>query len=238
MKRKKLYYLLLIIFLVMFAYSIYKLNKYDKAINRKFEVKNNYHRLKGGFNYLDSVDKYRLFYNNNDIKGIIKIDSLDINELVLQGSDNSFYLNHLETKESNIYGSIMLDYRTDLDNSKINIIYGHMSSSDITPFKKLEKYMNYDFYYNNPYINIITDKNEYIYQIFSVVSIKKNNSRYLNTSFKSEQKYLDHINWLKSLSMYNSDIILSSTNQILILQTCSSQKKDEFLLVISRKVSD
>lgn len=156
----------------------------------------------------------------------------------MQSDDNDYYLNHLENKEENIYGSLMLDYRTNLDNDKINIIYGHSSESEITPFKRLEKYLNYDFYNNNRYINIITDTNEYKYEIFSVVNINKNNNRYLNIEFNNEQEYLDYINWLKNLSIYDSNIVLSSTNQILILQTCSSQKKDEFLLIISRKVSD
>ena len=190
------------------------------------------------YNSVNSIDSYRKFYSNDDIKGIIKIESLDISSLIMQSDDNDYYLNHLENKEENIYGSLMLDYRTNLDNDKINIIYGHASESEITPFKRLEKYLNYDFYNNNRYINIITDTNEYKYEIFSVVNINKNNNRYLNIEFNNEQEYLDYINWLKNLSIYDSNIVLSSTNQILILQTCSSQKKDEFLLIISRKVSD
>ena len=190
------------------------------------------------YNSVNSIDSYRKFYSNDDIKGIIKIESLDISSLIMQSDDNDYYLNHLENKEENIYGSLMLDYRTNLDNDKINIIYGHSSESEITPFKRLEKYLNYDFYNNNRYINIITDTNEYKYEIFSVVNINKNNNRYLNIEFNNEQEYLDYINWLKNLSIYDSNIVLSSTNQILILQTCSSQKKDEFLLIISRKVSD
>lgn len=190
------------------------------------------------YNSVNSIDSYRKFYSNDDIKGIIKIESLDISSLIMQSDDNDYYLNHLENKEENIYGSLMLDYRTNLDNDKINIIYGHSSESEITPFKRLEKYLNYDFYNNNRYINIITDTNEYKYEIFSVVNINKNNNRYLNIEFNNEQEYLDYINWLKNLSIYDSNIVLSSTNQILILQTCSSQKNDEFLLIISRKVSD
>lgn len=187
---------------------------------------------------MNIIEEYRKHYNNSDIIATIKINSLDINSLIVRGDDNEYYLNHLENKESSIYGSLMLDYRTDLDTSNINIIYGHMSSSNVTPFKKLEKYLDYDFYKNNPNIFITTDNKTYKYEIFSVANVEKTTYKHLYVSFNDEQEYLDQLNWFKDISKFDSDIILNSSDQILILQTCSSTNSNEFLLIISRKVSD
>ena len=239
MKRKIIYYSSLVIFLITFIYSAFCLNKLNQDLDKKIRLDNEYKNFEKRFyNTINSVEDYRKYYNNDDIKAIIKIDSLDISSLILQGEDNDYYLSHLENNDSSIYGSLMLDYRTNLDTSKINIIYGHMSSSIVTPFKRLEEYLNYNFYDQNRYIEVVTDKSVYKYEIFSVVNISKNNNKYLTTNFINEQQYLDHINWLKEISKYDSDVILSSADQTLILQTCSSTNKDEFLLIISRKVSD
>ena len=232
MKRKIIYYSSLVIFLITFIYSAFCLNKLNQDLDKKIRLDNEYKNFEKRFyNTINSVEDYRKYYNNDDIKAIIKIDSLDISSLILQGEDNDYYLSHLENNDSSIYGSLMLDYRTNLDTSKINIIYGHMSSSIVTPFKRLEEYLNYNFYDQNRYIEVVTDKSVYKYEIFSVVNISKNNNKYLTTNFINEQQYLDHINWLKEISKYDSDVILSSADQTLILQTCSSTNKDEFLLI-------
>lgn len=239
MRNKYIYYLVLSSFIFIFVYSTIKLNANHNALDERIKINKEYSNIeKRYYNSMSSLDYYRNYYSNNDIKGILKIDSLNISSLIMQSNDNDYYLTHLENKDENIYGSIMLDYRTNLDKDKINIIYGHSSDYDTTPFTKLERYLEYDFYKTNPYLEIITDNNTYKYEIFSIINIKKNNSKYLNINFNSEQEYLDYLNWLKRLSIFDSNIVLSSANQILIMQTCSSNKNDEFLLLISRKVSD
>lgn len=239
MKKQVIYYSLLVVFLFAFIFSAINLTKQSKDLNKKIKLNKEYQSFANNFyNSINVLDEYRNYYNNQDIKAIIEIDSLEISSLVVQGQDNNYYLNHLENKETSRYGSLMLDYRTNLDNSKINIIYGHMSNSEATPFKQLEKYLNEEFYENNPYIEIITDNNTYKYEIFSVANINKTSDKHLLVEFSNNKQYLDHYNWLKSISKFNKDITLLENDQILILQTCSSTNSKEFLLIISRKVSD
>lgn len=213
-------------------YSVIGLNKQHEDLDKKIKLNNYYSNInKDSYKYVNVVDEYRKKYNNNDIVGIIKIDDLNLSSLIVQGSDNEYYLNHLENKESSIYGSLMLDYRTNLDNSKVNIIYGHMSNSSVTPFKELEKYLE-DNYKD---IEIIGENNNYQYEVFSVFKVNKKEYRHLKVSFNDDNDYLEQLNWFKNMSIYHTDINLDYSDKILILQTCT-RKSDEFILVIARKV--
>lgn len=226
----------MLICIIFFIYSVYGLNKQNKDLDKKIKLNNYYSNIsKDSYKYVNIIDEYRELFNNNDIVGILNINSLNISSLIVQGSDNEYYLNHLENKESSIYGSLMLDYRTNLNNSKINLIYGHMSNSDATPFKKLDKYLDYDFYKDNKLIEITDEYNTYKYEIFSVAKISKNEYRHLQVKFNNEDELIDQYNWFKEISIYKSDINLNSSDNVLILQTCT-KNSDEFILVISRKI--
>lgn len=48
--------------------------------------------------------------NNKDIVGYLSISNTNINEPILQSTDNEFYLNHGIDKKKNIIGSTFLDY--------------------------------------------------------------------------------------------------------------------------------
>ena len=191
--------------------------------------------MMNNYNYLDVISEFKDKYNNQDIKAILNIDSINLSSLVVQGDDNEYYLSHLENKDDSIYGSLMLDYRTNLDSSKINLIYGHMSYSDYTPFKRLESYLDYNFYMSNPYFTITTDNNTYKYEIFSIAKVNKNESKYLKVDFSNENELLEQYNYLKDISIYKKDILLTSEDNILIMQTCSSNS-NEFLLIIGKVI--
>jgi len=63
------------------------------------------------------------FVEDNDIIGSIKIDSIKLSNLLLQGLDNNYYLNHNYLKELSDNGEIFLDYQGDLINDNNAIIY-------------------------------------------------------------------------------------------------------------------
>lgn len=223
--------------IISFIYSVYGLNKQNKDLDKKIKLNNYYSNIShDSYKYINIIDEYKKKYNNNDIVGILNINSLNMSSLIVQGSDNEYYLNHLENKESSIYGSLMLDYRTNLNSSKINLIYGHMSNSDATPFKKLDKYLDYDFYKDNKTIEITDEYDTYKYEIFSVAKISKDEYRHLIVNFNNSLELLDQYNWFKEISIYKSEIDLNDSDDVLILQTCT-KNSNEFILVISRKES-
>ena len=158
----------------------------------------------------------------------------------MQGDDNDYYLNHTPDGKSNYMGSIYLDYRVNIDSSKKLLIYGHNSSRVEMPFDILEEFYDKDYYDNHKYVEITTSTTKKRYEIFSV-HVETKDFTYMNINFDDEDDYLSHIEKLKSRSMYDTEVQLSSDDEILILQTCSEHPdyrnySKKYLLIILRRV--
>lgn len=166
-----------------------------------------------------------------NIISYLTIPNLINNEPITQYKDNDYYLNHDINNKINITGATFLDYRNKISD-KIIIIYGHNSRTYKTPFQNLEKYYKKEAY--KKYNKIILSNNQYkrIYKIFSVILINKN---YFYTNLTPEN-YLKHLNEIKNMSIYKTDINLSKEDNIIILQTCSYKNNKEFLLIVGKEI--
>ena len=91
-------------------------------------------------------------------------------------------------------------------------------------FNILEKFYDKSFYDNNKKIELVTDTTKKVYEVFSVY-VETIDFSYMNLDFDNDDEYLTHINKLKNRSIYDEEIELTSNDEILILQTCSSLKK-------------
>ena len=181
------------------------------------------------------------YYDNQDIKGIISIDGIDnFNYPIVQASDNDYYLNHNYYKEYDAYGSIYADYRVDLDNSNKLLIYGHSSVKREVPFNTLENYYDKNYYNNHKYITLETKTNTYRYEIFSVY-VETSDFTYMNMNFSNKEDWYLHLLGLQKKSLYNTDVELNNNDDILIMQTCSTNSNykkysKKYLLIVSRRV--
>lgn len=190
---------------------------------------------------VNKIQELQEYYNNSDIKGIISIEGLDnFSYPVVQGYDNDYYLNHDYYKRYNAYGAIYADYRVDLDNSKKVLIFGHSSIKRNVPFNVLENYENQDYYDNHKYITLETRTDSYRYEIFSVY-VETSDFTYMNMIFDSEDEWYAHIMNIKNKSLYSIDVELTKEDDILIIQTCSTNSKyrdysKKYLLVVLRRV--
>lgn len=176
---------------------------------------------------LDSIKQYSLAYSNQDIVGKIIIDDTTINDLIVQGNDNSFYLNHNLFKEEDLNGSIFLDYRNSIYDKQINI-YAHSNQDNTGLFADLKKYRDINF---KSYIKIIT--NTYI-NVYKVVSVKIVNNDYEYMSLDINNS---HINWFNEDTLYNTDDFLTINDNILVLQTCSYDHVGDLLVATSKLIS-
>ena len=184
-------------------------------------------------------NKYKTDANKSDEVATLYIENDTFNTKIVQGKDNNFYLNHDINKRKSKFGTPFLDYRTDLSAKKL-IIYGHNSRNINMVFKVFENYYNKDYLNSHKNIILQTNNEKRIYEIFSVY-IETDNWDYLDIDFPTRKSYFDHLNELKSKSMYEIDTELDGDEDILIIQTCSTLKKysnynKKFLLIISRRV--
>ena len=244
MKNTNKHYIIIIL-LVMLIISIITFNiyKYNNTLKNKIinsntiEVNHEINKI----NYEEELNKIRSKYNNNDIVGVLS-NSLDtLNEIVMQSTDNDYYLEHTVYHEYNWRGQTFLDYRNDINNSDKLIIYGHNSNYYNLPFKVLENYYNKSYYDENKYLYLQTNLNKYKYEIFSVYVEVSDWDYYNKMKFNTKNEYYNHILKLKNKSMYDTNVLVNSDDKILIIQTCSTKKEysnyeNKFLLIIAKRV--
>lgn len=244
MKNTNKHYIIIIL-LVMLIVSIltFYIYKYNNTLKSKIINSNtievNYEINK--IDYEEELNKVRNKYNNNDIVGILSNSDDTLNEIVMQSTDNDYYLEHTVYHESNWRGQTFLDYRNDINNSDKLIIYGHNSNYYNLPFKVLENYYNKSYYDVNKYLYLQTNLNKYKYEIFSVYVEVSDWDYYNKMKFNTKDEYYNHILKLKNKSMYDTNVLVNKDDKILIIQTCSTKKEysnyeNKFLLIIAKRV--
>ena len=134
--------------------------------------------------YKKIIDDLRVAYNNNDVIGKLTIEGTDIDEAIMQSSDNDFYLRHTEYGAYQQEGSIYADFRTNLDSRKV-LIFGHSSPNWQVPFNELERYYEKDFYDSHKYIKVTTENGQNTYLIFSVF-VETSDFTYMNLNITND----------------------------------------------------
>lgn len=165
------------------------------------------------------VDINKLKTFNPDTIGFIKVMGTNINYPFVQTLDNDYYLNRSYDKTYNNAGWIFLDYRNNEFNDKNTIIYGHGRING-TMFGSLKDTLKSSWQSNkdNYIIKISTEKENSIWQIFSVYKIATT-SDYLQTTF-SDNEFESFISLIKERSSYNFETNVTNEDKVLTLSTC------------------
>lgn len=175
------------------------------------------------FDYMNlkfiDVDINKLKTFNPDTIGFIKVMGTNINYPFVQTLDNDYYLNKSYDKTYNNAGWIFLDYRNNEFNDKNTIIYGHGRING-TMFGSLKDTLKSSWQNNkdNYIIKISTEKENSIWQIFSVYKIPTTND-YLQTTF-SDNEFESFISLIKGRSSYNFETNVTNEDKVLTLSTC------------------
>ena len=180
------------------------------------------------------LEEKREEFKNNDIVARLEIPDL-FNILIVQGNNNEFYLNHNLYRKKDVKGTEYIDYRVNTESKQINI-YGHNSRTYDIPFKKLEKFLDEEFFNTHEYIVLQTLNSKRVYRIFS---IKEDNGNYEHMKVtKTGKEFKEHINTLKSNSIYTREVKFDEDSNLLILQTCTYGKKNTFYIISAIEIKN
>lgn len=183
----------------------------------------------------DYINELRSKYDNDDIKGILSIDGLDVSIPVVKGKDNSYYLKHAVNKKKSVIGSVFIDYRNNTTSRQINV-YGHNSTKFNPPFKVLEGYLNEEYYDEHKYFEFMVNDETRKYEIFSVIVANKDSSEeHMQFSYKKNSDWLKHFQRLQKKSKYKINVTVNKDDKIMVLQTCIFGRYHDKLLVIVGK---
>lgn len=230
---------LIILCLIVLSLGIYIFYGYKDTTNILL-INNSDNIIVKESSYTENISLLQNEYNNTDIKGTIEILNTDYSNPIVQGKDNDYYLTHTPSKKSHILGSVFLDYRVDIDNSKKLIVYGHNGPNYSAPFHILENYYDENYYNNHKIVLIKTQNKVRKYELFSMY-VETNDFSYMKVHF-TDNSYLKQLNMFKEKSWFKSNVELTKDTNILVLQTCSRHPKylkyeDRFLLLVFKEVN-
>ncbi len=173
-----------------------------------------------------SIDFDALKQINPDVIGWIRFDDTDavnVDYPILHGETNDDYI-HTDLYGTYHYaGSIFLESANSANLTDIyNIIYGHNMRNG-SMFGTLRRYRDRDdFYEENPYFTIYTPHGAYRYAIFGYANVSDSSDIYRVGFMTNNSEYQELINSMLSLSMRDTGIVPSATQQTVTLSTCTS----------------
>lgn len=236
---KKIKIILFFTFIIIFIFSLFNILKWNNNnIKTKKQLDELYNNITINDTYEDdekllNVDFDNLKLINNSIVGWINLNKTKINYPFVQHNNNKYYLDHSFDKTYNQAGWPFLDYRNDKKNfNKNNIIYAH-NRLDKTMFGTLKNVLKDNWYndINNHFINISTDYQNSLWQIFSIYIIETTDD-YLQIDF-NDNEFTSFIDLLTNRSIYNFNIKVQEEDKIITLSTCHGKYKK---LVIHAKL--
>ena len=244
--KKILYFILMIMFIILLIVSIIHIidwNKDNKDIEKqisdienKIDVKEiedkkaekiNPEKDKNSLYFkfikmpLIEVDFTELLKQNKDTVGWLQVKGTNVNYPFVQGKDNDYYLKHSFNKTKNDAGWVFMDYRNNKNDWDQNtIIYAH-SRLDTSMFGTLKNIFKSDWLKNrdNHIIRISTEKENTMWQVFSVYKIKTTTD-YLTTSFSTQKEYQKFLNMIEKRSTFDFKANVTTDDKIITLSTC------------------
>jgi len=183
---------------------------------------------------LPRIVQLREHYDNPDIVGFIEIPNTNISYPVVQTGNNVFYLYHDLNWNTSAAGSIFVDYENNLyaladDNT---LIYGHNMRGG-TKFHNIRYFHGEDFFRAHTYILLDTPYRETVWDIFSFFHTTIDFC-YLTTNFATRDAFYMFLLELQGRSLFETDIVLYTGDQILILSTCGVLGGDNRYVIVSR----
>lgn len=184
-----------------------------------------------------------VFEQNEDMVGWIYIEGTNINYPVMWTPyDPNFYEHHDFTKASSRYGCPFIQENCDVDRPSDNIvIYGH-HMQDGSMFADLDEYKDEGFYEAHKTIRFDTiDRcQEYeIISVFTTVAYSDSGFRYYDfVDSTDEIAFLNYIEKVKALSIFDIDATAVYGDKLITLSTCEYSNKNGRIVVVARLITE
>lgn len=184
---------------------------------------------------------------NNDVIGWLMIPDTDINNPVVQTTNNKFYERLDELKQYNFEGCYWVDYECGMgptadDLMRSTIIYGHntdytapVDEKEGNRFSQLFHFTDIEWAKEHPYIYFSTEKEDLLWEVFACAYTSGNTKssdyfdyiqvlkdRKVSNEQITEGQLMNIVNEARERSEYDyPDVEVSGDDKILTLSTCS-----------------
>ena len=168
------------------------------------------------------ISKYK------DTVGYLKVPGTTIDEVLVQYTDNDYYLRKSPVGDADEYyhqGCYFADYRCAIDLCQNTIIYGHNLADESIRFGQLEKYRRLDFYKQNPVIYFDTPGCVGKWKIVAVFMTNADEADgvkfyYRDRTYQTQETFLKFIERCRRRSYIDCPVDVRENDRILTLSTC------------------
>lgn len=244
--------ILIVVFISCIAVICYERNNNIKTAKENQELKDSMiESSKVPELVNEEIDEHQIRMNkvkelqqeNSDIVGWLEIEGTKISYPLLQGKDNSYYMNHNYKKEKSKDGSLFLDASYNWEKPSTNLlVYGHNNRGSEEMFVDLLKYKDENFYKEHPIIRFTTATEDSEYEIISAFLSRvyyKNEKDVFRYYFfidaKNEKEFNEYVANSKETSLYDIEATAKYGDQLLTLSTCEYSQEDGRFAVVAKK---
>lgn len=190
-----------------------------------------------------------LLAENEDTAGYIKIDGIKVDNVVVQGDDNEFYLNHDFYGKKSQPGTLFIDNRCTVNTRRDSdnlIIYGH-NQKDGRMFGELDLYKwNPEFWKEHYIINFNTnyEENEYVIVasfVTNELASQDNGNLFDYYNYIYFNKYYPFETWYTEImqrTTFWTGIECTAEDEYITLSTCSTEWEPSRHVIIARKLHE
>ena len=227
-------WLIIACFLPLLLYGIYGLwdaNQIDKQADASL-----YQTYKPEAN--DSLSFAELQTKNPNVFGWLSINNTHIDYPLVQGEDNSEYVNTDVLGEFSLSGSIFLDFRNEKSFTDMNsIIYGHHMAKD-TMFGELENYQDPAYFKKHLQGKLYFDNKWHKVEFFAFLHSDAYNDILYNTDLHRVSDVSMYLNYVKQHAINFKNIHFQEDERFVVLSTCTSDSTNGRHLLIGKIMED
>lgn len=204
----------------------------------------------------ESISEYQA--QNSDVVGWLKIPDTEIDNAVVQTTNNDFYLRKDELKNYSWTGCYWVDYECQMaataeDLGRYTIIYGHNvnydDGQDKERFSQLFHYTDIDWAKEHPYIYFSLGEEDLLWEVFAVAYTTTDfaynlplKDRTASKEQLTEAQMINIVNGGRERSEWDyNDVEVTGDDKILTLSTCSykyGRRSDVRFIVMAKLVTE
>ena len=186
----------------------------------------------------------RLYKQNNDFIGWIKINDTDIDYPVMQSMyEEEYYIYRDFDKQSSSAGTLFIDTSSDVIMSDNILIYGHNMHTG-KMFHDLLEYENEEFYKNHKTFTFNTIHGDGTYEVIAAFRTKIYEVDY--TGFKyyqffdasSEEEFMNYVKNCVSMTPYTIVNNVEYGDKLITLSTCAYHTTNGRFVVVAKKIEE
>ena len=160
---------------------------------------------------------------NPDVFGWITVFGTLIDYPLVQGENNSFYLNHNVHREFSLAGAIFLDAENDRNFTDFNsIIHGHHMDQGAM-FGNIDLFTDYEFFDSRRYGNLMFNDSDHGLEFFAFIETSGYNWQIFNPAIEGVENQQAYIDLIYEIATHTRDVGVTTDDNIVLLATCTNE---------------